>query len=177
MAGFFWNIRGFNKKTKQGVVRSWMRDKSILFGCLIETRVKEKKAGKIVEKVFHGWNFMANYEYNRLGRLWVLWREEVRMTPVYKTAQMITCSVLLPWKEEFLCSFIYAFNTAEERRSLWSEMKDHFEGPMFKNKMWMLVRDYNEILEREEHSGFADSPRVLMGIVRPNFGFLMIGLI
>ena len=65
---------------------------------------------------------MSNYEYNRLGRLWVLWRPEVRMTPVYKTAQLITCSVLLPghteeffvllstltirWKKEMSCGKI-----------------------------------------------------------------------
>ncbi|KAF8115392.1 hypothetical protein N665_0027s0008 [Sinapis alba] len=31
---------------------------------------------------------------------------------------------------------------------------------MFKNKRWMLIGDYNEILEGEEHSGFEDSPRI-----------------
>lgn len=86
MVGFFWDIRGFSKSTKQEVVRNWLRDHSILFGCLIETRVKENKAAKIVAEVFKYWSFMANYEYNRLGRLWVLWRSEVRMTPVYKSA-------------------------------------------------------------------------------------------
>lgn len=100
MAGFFWNMRGFNKTIKHVVVRRWVKDQSIHFGCLIETRVKEKKAERIVGEVFHGWNFMSNYEYNRLGRLWVLWRSEVRMTPVYKSSQLITCSILLPGKYE-----------------------------------------------------------------------------
>lgn len=44
MTGFFWNMRGFNKTIKHDVVRRWVRDQSILFGCLIETKVKEKKA-------------------------------------------------------------------------------------------------------------------------------------
>lgn len=44
MSGFFWNIRGFNKSIKQGVVRSWVRSQNLQFGCLIETRVKERKA-------------------------------------------------------------------------------------------------------------------------------------
>lgn len=35
---------------------------------------------------------------------------------------------------------------------------------MFKNKKWMLMRDYNEILDDEEHSGFEDSPRILLGM-------------
>lgn len=35
---------------------------------------------------------------------------------------------------------------------------------MFKNKKWMLIGDYNEILEGEEHSGFEDSPRLPLGM-------------
>lgn len=57
MVGFFWDIRGFNKSTKQEVVRNWLRDHSILFGCLIETRVKENKAAKIVGEVFKYWSY------------------------------------------------------------------------------------------------------------------------
>ena len=60
MVGFFWNIRGFNQTTKHEVVRSWVRNNNFLFGCLIETRVKENKAMKIVSSVFQDWEFMAN---------------------------------------------------------------------------------------------------------------------
>ena len=165
MAGFFWNVRGFNKSTKHGVVRKWVKDQDIQFGCLIETRVKESKVERIVGEVFSGWNLISNYEYSRLGRLWVLWRSNVRMTPVYKSAQLITCSVLLSGKEEeFFCSFVYALNTMEERKALWEELKDHYDAPMFQKKKWMLIGDYNEILEGEEHSGFDDSPRLPQGM-------------
>lgn len=152
MASFFWNIRGFNKSTKHDVVRSWMRNQSFNFGCIIETRVKEKKAAGIVSSVFHGWDFMSNYEFNQLGRLWVVWNSTVRMTPVYKSAQLITCSVLLQGQtKEFFCSFVYAFNTVEERRSLWEDLQSHHETPLFRNKRWIIMGDYNEILEGEEH--------------------------
>lgn len=46
-----------------------MNNQSLQFGCLIETRVKEKKAERIISSVFHGWDFMSNNEYNQLGRL------------------------------------------------------------------------------------------------------------
>lgn len=165
MTGFFWNIRGFNKPTKQEVVKSWLREYSFLFGCLIETRVRESKAGRIVENVFKDWNFMANYEFNRLGRLWVVWKQEVRMTPVFKSAQIITFSVLLPGeKGEFFCSFIYVLNSMEERKDLWNDLRSHGEAQMFRNRKWILMGDYNEILEGEEHSGFADSPRIPLGM-------------
>lgn len=165
MAGFFWNMRGFNKSIKHGVVRNWIRDNSMLFGCLTETRVKEKKAERIMEEVFKGWSFMENYEHNRLGRIWVVWKPEVRVTPVYKSAQMITCSILMPKKtEEIFCSFIYALNTMEERRELWEDLKNHHDAPMINQKKWMLMGDYNEILDGEEHSCFEESPRVSMGM-------------
>lgn len=44
MSGFFWNIRGFNKKGKHRVVRDWMREGNFDFRCLIETKVKERRA-------------------------------------------------------------------------------------------------------------------------------------
>lgn len=79
----------------------------------------------------------------------------MRLTPLYKSDQLITCSILLPGEsEEFLCSFVYALNTVEGRRQLWEEIKDHYEAPMFKNKKWVLMGDYNEILEDSEHSEF-----------------------
>lgn len=148
MAGFFWNMWGFNKFTKHEVVRSWVNNQQFLFGFLIETRVKENKAGSIVSSVFKDWDFMSNYEHNNLGRLWVVWRSSVRMSPIYKSNQMITCSVLLPGEsKEFFCSFVYALNTVEERKSLWEDIKNHHESAMFRNKRWMLMGDYNEILD------------------------------
>lgn len=165
MAGFFWNMRGFNKSTKHEVVRSWVNNHSFLFGGLIETRVKEKKAGIIVSNVFQGWEFMSNYEYNNLGRLWVVWKPSVRMSPVFKSSQIVTCSVLLPGeKEEFFCSFVYALNTVEERRSLWEDIRCHHEAPIFKNKRWILMGDYNEILDGGEHSGFENTARIPVGM-------------
>ena len=120
---------------------------------------------EIVSDVFQGWIFLSNYEFSRLGRLWVVWNADVRMTPVYKSGQMITCSVLLQGEsEEFFCSFIYALNTVEERKELWVDMRNHNEAPMFKNKKWMILGDYNEILDGSRHSAFESSPRLPMGM-------------
>lgn len=60
------------------------------FGCLIEIKAKERKASKIVSEVFAGWDSMTNYEHHNLGRIWVLWKQSVRMSPVYKSSQIIT---------------------------------------------------------------------------------------
>lgn len=52
MAYFFWNVRGFNKGLKHSKVKEWVSNKELVFGCILETRVKERKAEKILREVF-----------------------------------------------------------------------------------------------------------------------------
>lgn len=159
MSDFFWNVRGFNKTSKHSVVRDWVNYGLLQFGCLLKTRVKESKASQIVSSRFEGWSFMSNYEHHRLGHIWVLWKENVRLTPIFKSAQMITVSILLEGKEEELfCSFVYASKFVEERKLLWEELRNHQDAPMVRNKPWMICGDFNEILKGDEQSNLFNSP-------------------
>nr|GEV20939.1 hypothetical protein [Tanacetum cinerariifolium] len=107
----------------------------------------------IVSRVFHGWSSMSNYEHHRLGRLWVVWKQNVRVTPLFKSSQMITCSIFVEGRiEEMLIIFVYALNTPEERKALWEDLKSHKDSGMFHGKPWLICRDFNEILDMEEHS-------------------------
>ena len=110
MASFFWNVRGFNQDLKHYVVTDWVNNREMKFGCILETRVKEGKAEKILKKVFRDWSSITNYEDNRGGRIWLVWRDLIRMTPVYKSDQIITCSVEMQGEEGFYYSCIYASN-------------------------------------------------------------------
>ena len=69
---FFWNVRGFNKYLKHSVVKEWVRSNNLVFGCILETRVKESKAGRVLNTVFRDWSYMTNYENNQDGRIWVV---------------------------------------------------------------------------------------------------------
>jgi len=159
MSGFFWNIRGFNKQGKHGVVRDWINKGNYDFGCLIETKIKESKAERIVNSVFHGWSFLSNYEEHRLGRLWLVWRSNVRVTPIYKTSQLITCSIHIEGRpDEFFVTFIYASNFVTDRKVLWSDITHHHKSPLFRDKAWLLCGDFNEILEGDDHSLHDSSP-------------------
>lgn len=80
------------------------------------------------------------------------------MTPVFKSDQIVTVSVLLEGEEEeFFCSFVYAENTIEKRRELWRDIKSHQDFQMFRNKEWVIMGDFNEVLDGEEHSNHQDS--------------------
>lgn len=165
MASFSWNVRGFNKSTKHSVTSRWLHKFGLSFGCLLETRVKERKANKIVSEVFRDWEFMSNYEYNALGRIWVIWKSNVRLTPVFKSDQIITVSVKIQeMEEEFFCSFVYARNTVEERKELWEDMCNHHDSSMFRDKAWIIMGDFNEVLEGCEHSGYVNEPSISGGM-------------
>ncbi|XP_024015967.1 uncharacterized protein LOC112089217 [Eutrema salsugineum] len=123
------------------------------FGGLIETRVKEEKAKEIVAKVFPGWSFISNYDHHRLGRIWLVWKDSVSMTPVFKSSLVITLLVKTQTQdEEFLCSFVYGSNFAEDRKELWSDLRAHFTSPIYRRLCWVIMRDFNEILSITEHS-------------------------
>jgi len=67
-------------------------------------------------------------------------------------------SVLLEGEEEeFLCSFVYAENTAERRKELWEHIKSHQSSPMLRDKEWVIMGDFNEMLESDEHSSYQNS--------------------
>lgn len=164
MASFFWNVRGFNKSLKHSVVKQWLGNKDMKFGCLLETRVKETKAERILKEEFKDWSMMNNYDCSQGGRIWVLWRDSVCMTPVYKSDQLITCSVGVEKEEDFFCTFVYARNQVEQRKELWDDLCDHHDSAMFKNKEWVIMGDFNEILDGEENSRFSSLERLPRGM-------------
>lgn len=100
-----------------------------------------------------------------LGRIWVIWRSTIRLTPVFKSDQMITCSVLMEdAEEEFFYSFVYAANLVEDRSRLWEDLRYHQDSPMFTHKPWTIMGDFNEILDVEKHSGYVNTPTLPPGI-------------
>lgn len=134
-------------------MKNWCRDNDFLFGALIETRVAESKANDIVSEVFPGWSFMNNFDHHRLGRIWVLWRDIVRVTPVFKSSQLVSVLVKVQEiEEEFLCMFVYGSNFVEERKILREDIRSHISSPIYRRKRWMIMGDFNEILSRADYS-------------------------
>jgi len=112
MSSFFSNVRGSNKRSKHYVVKDWVAKANLQFGCLLETRVKERQAEIVFQSVFPDWSFLSNYVSHRLGRIWVVWSSKVRLTPVFTSSKMITVSVLMEGiSNEFLHANISQIST------------------------------------------------------------------
>lgn len=86
------------------------------------------------------------------------------MTPVYKSDQMITCSIGFQEEEVFFCTFVYASNSVEGRKELWKDLIHHKNSQLFKNKEWLIMGDFNEILDGEENSAFSELGRLPSGM-------------
>ena len=130
----------------------------------METRVKEVRSQRITTSVFGDWSVLTNYEYNHLGRIWLVWRSDVRVTPVFKSDQLITVSMVLSGGDEFFLSVIYAKNTEAERNVLWEDLNNHQNSPSFRNKVWLVLGDFNETLDVEEHSDHETNPFITQGM-------------
>ncbi|KAG7556378.1 Endonuclease/exonuclease/phosphatase superfamily [Arabidopsis suecica] len=55
-------------------------------------------------------------------------------------------------------------NLPEDRKELWEDLKHHFDTPLFQNKPWLIMGDFNEILDGEEHSTYENSPSIPCGM-------------
>lgn len=86
------------------------------------------------------------------------------MIPVYKSDQLIICSVRLPDQEEFFYTCVYAKNLIEDKKELWEDLCHHNDSTLFCNKAWIIVGDFNEILDAEESSVFERLGRLPSGM-------------
>lgn len=74
---FACNTCGFNQPRKHNAVHHWVKSTKLSIGCLIETRVQEKNHQAVLESAFPGSQCLSNYNHHRLGRIWVVWSDEV----------------------------------------------------------------------------------------------------
>lgn len=127
------------------------------FGCLVETRVQERNHQKCMFAAMPGWNSITNYEYHQLGRIWFCWTDNVVVTRLHMSAQVVTCAIQIPTTgEQFICYAVYAFNTVAERTQLWEELWETRAVYSHLSMLWVILGDFNAMLASSEHSQAQD---------------------
>lgn len=144
-----WNIRGLNKPFKQKELKIFLSKYKIdVIGC-VETRLKERKAGRIIQKVAKDWNVCCNYKDHPNGRIWLMWRNNVNIQIIETTDQYIHCKVR---KDSFksLLTVVYARNDVTLRHQLWNQLA---QAGTNVQDTWLLSGDFNNVLTSEDIIG------------------------
>ena len=149
-----WNVRGINDPLKQKSMVARIRQLKIQLVCLLETRVKENKSQQIIDRYFHGWNWINNYSSAYNGRIWLLWEDQIQVSQIDSTAQCITCSVTME-PSQFYLTVVYGYNEGTTRRRLWSKLS-WLHGSLSQSP-WMLAGDFNITADLSESSNFNGS--------------------
>ncbi|XP_060190664.1 uncharacterized protein LOC132619932 [Lycium barbarum] len=136
------------------------RNKVDFIGCL-ETRVKEHKSKKILQKIARGWSHCFNYPLATNGRVWLLWRDHIKVQVLDIKEQYIHCYVEEPsTKFSTFLTVVYARNQLNLRELLWTELSQlgQLQGP------WLLCGDFNNILSTEDKIGLPVCQNEIQGL-------------
>ncbi|XP_010317681.1 uncharacterized protein [Solanum lycopersicum] len=112
---------------------------------LIETRVKEVNIKATLKAIAPGWRIIHNYKETANGRIWIIWDEswyDIKL--INSSAQMIHSHINERSKGyQFNLTVVYGFNTLEQRKSLWNDLKMLVQNVL---DPWLIVEDFNAIL-------------------------------
>ncbi|XP_024004020.1 uncharacterized protein LOC112081493 [Eutrema salsugineum] len=105
------------------------------------------------QSTFPGWNFVSNYEFAELGRIWVGWDPSVTLTVFFKSSQIITCVIQLPHTTSEVCiSYVYGVNSKSGRQQMWDDLHSLSVNPAISFLPWAVMGDFNQILNPSEKS-------------------------
>ncbi|XP_062116903.1 uncharacterized protein LOC133830841 [Humulus lupulus] len=147
-----WNVRGINSQLKHREIRQLVYSKKVGLVSLLETKVKNKSMGDLYMSLFPGWCFTNNNPWLDKGRIIIAWNPSIFSLDIRKcTSQLIHCiAQTCQNSKEFHITFVYGFNEVRGREALWLDLKDlksNIDEP------WMIVGDFNEILNYDERAG------------------------
>ncbi|XP_059310987.1 uncharacterized protein LOC132062428 [Lycium ferocissimum] len=135
---------GVNKRYKQKEVRKILTNKHIKLAGLIETRVRQHNAQRILQVSAPGWGHIDNYRHANNGRVWLIWDStHFTVMTLRVEDQLIHC--LVTNGDDITCrlTVIYGYNSIEQRKSLWGYLKDLVQGI---DSPWLICRDFNALI-------------------------------
>ncbi|CAL9225079.1 unnamed protein product, partial [Arabidopsis halleri] len=139
----------------------------VTFGALLETHVKEASKNYILSAIGPEWTLLSNYQFSDLGKIWIIYKAPTRARVLFVDLQSITCEISLNDGTVLVYTAVYASNEEEDRRKLWSSLRDTETAFCLSQKPWMINGDFNEILSPTETSN--------VNIVRSTRGMRMFG--
>ncbi|XP_074271621.1 uncharacterized protein LOC141595553 [Silene latifolia] len=143
-----WNIRGLNDPLKQAEVNTFMRTNRLDVLGILETRVKEHHAKRIVNNHFNQYNIVTNYTAHYNGRIWCLWNPSTTHLDQFTVHEQFIHCKLHHYASGKNCwlTMVYGFNDGVQRRALWN----HLVAASNLNEEWLLLGDFNVVRDLNE---------------------------
>ncbi|XP_062108179.1 uncharacterized protein LOC133819045 [Humulus lupulus] len=144
-----WNVRGLNNKVKQDSVVEFCNVNKIGVGGLLETKLKGVKVQELMDNKFANWDFFNSSTVE--GRLLIICRKGyVRVTVIVESPQHVHCVVKMAGQASAFClTFVYGYNTIEERKSLWNNLVQL----KFPVSSWLILGDFNSVFNVDDRNG------------------------
>uniref|UniRef100_A0A803NHS2 CCHC-type domain-containing protein n=1 Tax=Cannabis sativa TaxID=3483 RepID=A0A803NHS2_CANSA len=116
---------------------------------LLETKLKGSNVTDMMENKYSNWDYFTSPTTE--GRLLVLWRKGfARVIVIAENPQYVHCYIKMVGMTNAFCStFIYGFNTIDERKILWSNLLN-LRQPV---KPWILLGDFNSVFRFDDRTG------------------------
>ncbi|OIT33042.1 hypothetical protein A4A49_12963 [Nicotiana attenuata] len=117
----------------------------------IETRVKERKAARIMKQVARDWSACCNYNAHPNGRIWLLCKSNVNIQILVIDDQFIHCEIHETNSNfKAMETVVYASNDSTQRNQLWRKLIQI--GTNIQD-YWLLSGDFNNVLHTDDKIG------------------------
>lgn len=90
----FWNIRGLNDPIKQKEAKFFVKNNKLSLVGLIEHKIKEPRAERIVIYICPNWHFTHNYTHAPIGRILVCCNpQDISVKVLDFNSQFVHCEI------------------------------------------------------------------------------------
>ncbi|XP_050217888.1 uncharacterized protein LOC126668749 [Mercurialis annua] len=145
-----WNIRGLNDPIKHSEVRKWIVNHKLSLIAIVETRVRSINIDKAWRSLnMKGWKRISNYNFYDLGRIWVIFKNDVPVNCLIKSIQMMQCEITSEGRA-LKVTFIYGMNDLGNRKEMWRDILSIVNTT---NDPWVVLGDFNAILKDSNRCG------------------------
>ncbi|GKB50778.1 putative RNA-directed DNA polymerase, eukaryota, reverse transcriptase zinc-binding domain protein [Tanacetum coccineum] len=151
---FSWNVRGFNNSQNRNQVINLLQEGNFCLCGLLETKVKKRNLVRICSTVLGPWQWVSNNAScsNSMGIIFVWDPNSIRVMVISQSLQLMNLFIeSVDGLHRFYCSFVYAHVRASGRKVLWKELMCH--SLVVKDEPWLLMGDFNVILDPSKRSG------------------------
>ena len=148
-----WNIRGLNSPFKQSEISKFVLTNQLDILGITESKVRIPNQVIIQKTLLPSWTFVNNSQPNSVDRIWVGWNSaKVNLNVILITQQLIHVTITsIDLSVHFEASFIYGYNTIQDRRALWKDLRRISSS--IGDTPWISLGDFNVILDPREYFG------------------------